>query len=94
MILATSFCGAYALIRGISLYALGFPNESYVVDLIRNEEWETLNNVLTPVVYAYMCGWIILCFVGIVVQIKTRSTDDEKKQQEEDENAKYFLRKK
>jgi len=39
-----------------------------------------------------MCGWIILCFVGIVVQIKTRDTDDSKNK-EENENARYFLRK-
>jgi hypothetical protein len=92
MILATSFCGSYAFIRGVSLYAQGFPNESYVVDLIRNEEWETLNNVLTPIVYAYMCGWFVLFAIGLVFQIKTRSKDPEEKEQ--DDNAKYFLKKK
>lgn len=84
LILSTSFCGAYVLIRGISLYLLGFPNEYYLVDLIRNEEWEELNNVLTSVVYVYLFGWIILFFLGDIVQIKTILTDDKS------QNYKYF----
>ena len=88
VIIATSFCGAYAFVRGISLYAEGFPNESYVIDLISNKEFDTLKNVLTPVVYAYLAGWIVLFILGVIFQYKTRT---EEKKPEEDENMKYYL---
>ena len=91
MIFATAFCGAYAFIRGVSLYAGHFPNESYVIDLIRNEEYETLKTVLTPEVYLYLAGWIVLFVAGVIVQYKIKT--EEKENVEENENAKYFLKK-
>ncbi len=90
VIIATSFCGAYAFIRGISLYTDGFPNESYIIDLIKNQELDTLRTVLTPVVYAYLAGWILLFIAGVIFQYKTKT---EETKLEEDENAKYYLKK-
>ena len=94
MIIATSFCGAYAFIRGISLYAGGFPNESYIIDLIRNEEYDVLQKTLTPVVYAYLSGWIILFIIGVIFQYKTKSEEDNDKKDRPNENAEFFLKKK
>lgn len=92
LIISTSFCGAYAIIRGISLYAGGFPNESYIMDLIKNGEEEELKKVLTPIVFAYIAGWLVIFIIGLVVQYKTRSDDDDKKS-DIDENALYYLKK-
>ena len=39
-IVATSFIGAYATIRGISLLAGGFPDVAKIFDLIEQQEWE------------------------------------------------------
>ena len=36
IILATSFAGAYAVMRGISIYAGGFPGELEIIDLIKS----------------------------------------------------------
>jgi mannose/fructose/N-acetylgalactosamine-specific phosphotransferase system component IID len=45
LIIATSICGAYAVIRGASLYIGHFPNESVIIDLIEHKEFEQLQNV-------------------------------------------------
>jgi hypothetical protein len=45
IIIGTSFTGAYAIIRGISLMVGGFPDERQVMDLINLKEWEQLKNV-------------------------------------------------
>lgn len=76
LIVSTSFCGAYALIRGISLYAGGFPNESYIIDLINKKEYDTLKLALTPIVYVYVACWLVVCAFGIYFQYKTKSPDD------------------
>ncbi len=45
MILGTSFLGAYAIIRGLSIIAGGFPDERQIMDLINLREWDQLKNV-------------------------------------------------
>ena len=91
VIISTSFIGSYCIVKGISLYAGGFPNESYVIDLIKNKEFDTLNEVLTPIVYVYMVGWLVLFLVGLAVQNKLRQ--DQEKKEELDENVRYFIQK-
>jgi hypothetical protein len=46
VVITTSITGGYMVIRGASLYIGGFPSESMVVDLINNEEWDGLQNVI------------------------------------------------
>ncbi len=46
LIISTSVCGAYAVIRGVSLYIGHFPNESVILDLIQHQEWEQFPQVL------------------------------------------------
>jgi hypothetical protein len=45
LVFATSICGAYAIIRGASLYIGHFPNESVIIDLVEHKEWDQLSNV-------------------------------------------------
>lgn len=45
LIFATSICGGYAVIRGASFYFGHFPNESIILDLIQNKEYEELDQV-------------------------------------------------
>jgi hypothetical protein len=45
LIIGTSICGAYAVIRGFSLYIGHFPNESIIIDLVKREEWNQLEAV-------------------------------------------------
>jgi hypothetical protein len=59
------------------------------MDLIKNQEYKTLEATLTPIVYIYLAGWFLLFILAMIVQYKTRSEEDKKR--EIDENAKYFL---
>lgn len=45
LIIATSICGSYAVIRGASLYIGHFPSETVIMDLIEHKEYEQLQNV-------------------------------------------------
>jgi hypothetical protein len=46
IILCTSFIGAYAIVRGLSLLIGGFPPEGMVMDLITKKEWGQLKAVI------------------------------------------------
>jgi len=89
VIISTSLIGSYFIIRGISLYAGGFPNENYVIDLIINKEFDTLKDVLAPIFYVYIVGWIILFVIGIIVQNKLKKEEQQKL--EFDDNVRYFI---
>jgi hypothetical protein len=79
LILSTSFCGAYALIRGVSLLAGGFPNETYIIDMIKKEEWEELKKAVNPIVYLYLFSWILLTIFGIFFQYRIKNDEDKNK---------------
>jgi len=87
VIISTSLIGSYFIIRGISLYAGGFPNENYVIDLIVNKEYDTLKDVLGFIFYIYIVGWIILFIIGIVVQNKLQKAKDNK---QDNDNARLL----
>merc|ERR1711957_97543 len=70
IIFATSLNGTYMIIRGISFMAGGFPSETIVIDLIKREEDETLKALLTPAVYGYFAGWVILFVLSLIWQFK------------------------
>ena len=64
----TSFAGSYFLIRGISLYAGGFPNE---MEIHKEFEagavtWSTFDKVF----YAYMTGIVVLTIFSLYFQVK------------------------
>ncbi len=85
IIIATSFIGAYAFIRAISIFAGGFPSEFTVMDLKDNDEDDQLDDLITWKVYVYLVFIVIICGLGIFVQIKLKRKDKEK-QKEKHEN--------
>ena len=94
-IFATALIGAYAVIRGISIFAGGFPNETTIADLVKNEETEQLKKLLTWIVYLYLGGWVILFVIGLVVQIKIFAADKEEEKNKEttkegDDTSAYY----
>jgi len=62
IIFATSFCGAYAFIRGVSMFAGGFPNEGYMFDLINKKEFATLKSIGFTHMLMYFFGFVA-CFI-------------------------------
>lgn len=59
IIISTSLIGAYSVMRGISMYAGGFPDEIDLIQYIRYGLFDAVD----PVFYAYMAGF----FVGAVI---------------------------
>jgi len=62
-IIATSFIGAYMFVRGISMYAGGYPNEFTLIDMIR----AGIIPDLDPIFYAYMAGILVMFVLGAIV---------------------------
>lgn len=71
LIISTSFVGAYAFVRGISMYAGGYPNEFTLVEMIQKGLL-----VVEPAFYAYFAGIIVAFIIGLVVQYKSRSKNE------------------
>lgn len=46
IVISTSWIGGYAIVRGVSLMAGGFPDERQLIDLIQNGEWTQVDAVL------------------------------------------------
>ena len=87
IILATSFIGSYALIRGISLFAGHFPSEYTVIDLKERGETAQLKKILTWRVYVYLAFIVITCGLSIYVQFKLKKKNKDKEEEETpDEN--------
>ena len=61
VIMLTSFIGSYALIRGISLYAGGFPSEASLQEELASHAitWEQMPKVF----YGYLAGIVLLTIV-------------------------------
>ena len=64
----TSFSGSYFLIRGISLYAGGFPNESELHKEIQSGaiDWQSFDKAF----YGYMAGIVVLTILSLYFQVK------------------------
>jgi hypothetical protein len=79
VIFATSFIGAYCFIRGISLFAGGFPDEIKVMDLRGEDETEQLKKLLTWKVYVYLAAMVVTTALAIYAQYKLtkKETDDD-----------------
>ena len=78
VIFATSFIGAYCFIRGISLFAGGFPDEITVMDLRAENETEQLKKLLTWRVYVYLSAILIATGLSIFAQYRiNRDKDDD-----------------
>jgi len=73
IILATSFAGAYAVMRGISLYAGGFPGEIEIIDLIKSGKFTGMPGSF----YGYMAGFLVLSVVFAYLQFRFFGSDSE-----------------
>ena len=70
VIIGTAVLGGYLVMRGISLVAKNYLDESLVIDLIKNKEWDELKDMRNEWIYAYLGTWAILTVVGIYYQCK------------------------
>jgi len=66
--LATSLVGSYAFVRGISVYAGGYPDETYVMILINKGEYSQFGRVFGPKIYGYIGGIFVLTGIGFWIQ--------------------------
>lgn len=66
LILATSFGGSYMLLRGISLYAGGFPNEFTLVEKYEKD----VPDAFSAWYYLYLVFIVALSLAGAFVQLK------------------------
>ena len=55
LIIGTSIIGAYGFVRGISMYAGGFPDEMELVTMIKYQQMSGIDNRF----YGYMIGFIV-----------------------------------
>lgn len=69
----TAFGGAYMLIRGISFYAGGFPNEFTLADQLKAGDTSAFTNWF----YLYMVCILIVAVVCSIVQYKTNKKEDQ-----------------
>ena len=59
------------------MYAGGLPYEGYIIDLILKGEFEVLNTQIENfIIYCYMVIFLVLVFLGLVLQIKQNSMDE------------------
>ena len=74
--------------QGISIYAGGFPDETYVMMLIQHNEYDRLNKIFNESVFWYLVAIALTAILGVIVQMQMESDDDKenKKQEEEDKN--------
>ena len=66
VILATSVAGSYLFIRGISMYAGGFPSEFEIADMIKYGQMPHMDARF----YGYMAGFIVSSLICIILQYK------------------------
>jgi len=66
VMIATSFLGSYMTMRGIGIFAGGFPNEYALINMI---EAGAIDNI-DPVFYAYLAGIFVMTIIASIVQFK------------------------
>ncbi len=70
IIMGTSILGGYLAMRGASLIVGNYLDEGYLIDLIKNQEYDQLKDIRDGWVFGYLGAWIILSIVGIFIQCK------------------------
>jgi len=68
IIMFSSFLGAFMTVRGVSLFAGGYPNELTLAKLIQmgHITWDSFPKIF----YAYLACMLVLTFIGIWFQSK------------------------
>lgn len=74
IIVSTSFIGSFMIIRGISMYAGGFPNETELHSMAEDGfiDWKTFPKVF----YAYLVGILILSIGTGIFQWKQNKENE------------------
>ena len=70
IVLGTSILGGYLAMRGVSLIVGNYLDEGYLIDLIKNQEYDQLRNIRDGWVFGYLGAWALLSIIGIIVQCK------------------------
>ena len=86
LILSLSVFGGYLAMRGVSLVAGNYLDESMTIDLIKSQEWEQLAELRTPWIYAYLGSWFVLAIAGTIVQCKYYREEKKEKSRQKIEN--------
>ena len=91
VVITTSLVGGYALVRGISIFAGGYPDESYVMKLINAGEYSQFGRVYGKHMYTYMSGILISTVLGFLIQSiimpkEELNIEDNKPDNHKDEN--------
>ena len=79
IIIGTSIFGAYVVMRGVSLVAGHYLDEGYVIDLIKNKEWDQLKELRGLWTYVYLGIWVVLSLAGIFIQCRSAKRNQNKK---------------
>ena len=79
IMIGTAVFGGYLAMRGVSFVAGNYLDEGYIIDLLKNKEFEQLEEVRDSWTYAYLGSWVLLSIVGIIVQCKNKNKVKEKK---------------
>jgi len=73
IIIATSISGSYAFIRGISLFAGGYPSELEIINYIKEGQITKMPGSF----YGYMAGFLVLSIIFMVWQFRQYGLEDE-----------------
>jgi len=82
IIASTSLIGSYSFVRGISLYAGGYPNEFTLAELLRQGLFQEISYAF----YGYLVAIAAFFIFGVFVQMKIRAKDIE----DENDNIKKY----
>lgn len=74
IIVSTSIVGSYSLMRGISMYAGGFPDEMELYYLIKMHKLSSVNGTF----YIYFVFFIVMAVLGSLFQFKKFSNSHHK----------------
>ena len=70
IIMGTSILGGYLAMRGVSLIAGNYIDEGYLIDLIKNQEYDQLKEIRDGWVFGYLGACALLSIVGICIQCR------------------------
>jgi len=76
--LAGALIGSFALVRGISIYAGGYPDEVYVMTLLNKREYGQFGRVFGSKIYLYIGLILLFTLIGMSSQsyfVATKSND-------------------
>ena len=88
VVVASSLVGGYSFVRGISVFAGNYPDESYVMKLLNHGEYTQFGRVYGSHIYAYMSAILLTAAVGILIQIYLMPVQQEIASNSEDKTGK------